>query len=135
MFEILAKDQNKSMVFYAEVFGWTYEIGDSGFAYVRFPLEATPLLGGIGQARPDLPGFGSGCNFYLRVTSLEATIESAVAAGGCRLLPATRVDGFHFAMIRDPEGNAIGLIEPFANTADLDRAGARSNRSGGERTS
>lgn len=114
MFEIIAKDQEKAKAFYAEVFGWTYDSGTGGFAYVHFPVEATPLLGGIGQARKDVPGFEPGHNFYLRVESLEATIDAAVAAGGHRFVPPVAIDGYRFAMIRDPEGNPIGLIEPFA---------------------
>lgn len=114
MFEIIAKDQERAKTFYGAVFGWTYETGTGGFAYVHFPEEATPLLGGIGQARKDTPGFEPGHNFYLRVESLQATIDAALAAGGECLMPPAEVDGYHFAMIRDPEGNPIGLIEPFA---------------------
>lgn len=114
MFEIIAKDQERAKAFYGAVFGWTYETGTGGFAYVHFPEEATPLLGGIGQARKDTPGFAPGHNFYLRVESLQATIDAALAAGGECLMPPAEVDGYHFAMIRDPEGNPIGLIEPFA---------------------
>lgn len=114
MFEIIAKDQERAKAFYGAVFGWTYETGTGGFAYVHFPEEATPLLGGIGQARKDTPGFEPGHNFYLRVTSLQATIDAALAAGGECLMPPAEVDGYHFAMIRDPEGNPIGLIGPFA---------------------
>jgi predicted enzyme related to lactoylglutathione lyase len=113
MFEIIARDQERAKAFYTAVFGWTYEIGSGGFAYVHFPVEATPLLGGIGQAQPDVPGFEPGHNFYLRVDDLDAAIERAVAAGGHRFVEPTAVDGFRFAMIRDPEHNPIGLIAPF----------------------
>lgn len=114
MFEIIARDQERAKAFYSAVFGWTYETGTGGFAYVNFPTEVTPLLGGIGQARKDTPGFEPGHNFYLRVESLQATIETALAAGGECLMSPAEVDGYRFAMIRDPEGNPIGLIEPFA---------------------
>lgn len=113
MFEIIARDQARAKAFYTAVFGWSYEIGSGGFAYVHFPVEATPLLGGIGQAQPDVPGFEPGHNFYLRVDDLDAAIERAVAAGGRRFVEPTAVYGFRFAMIRDPEDNPIGLIAPF----------------------
>lgn len=113
MFEIIAKDQEKAKAFYATVFGWTYRSGTGGFSYVHFPVEATPLLGGIGQAQKNVPGFEPGHNFYLRVESLEAAIDAALAAGGQRFVPPVAIDGYRFAMIRDPEGNPIGLIEPF----------------------
>lgn len=127
MFEIIARDQERAMTFYTEVFGWRYEIGTGGFAYVHFPLAATPLLGGIGQARKDTPGFEPGHNFYLRVTSLEATIAAAVAAGGTCLMSPTEVDGYRFAMIHDPEGNPIGLIEPFADASSSEPRLSREN--------
>lgn len=115
MFEVIANDQARAKAFYAAVFGWTYQIGSGGFAYVHFAAEARPLLGGIGQANPEIPGFEPGHNFYLVVDDLAATIDKAVAAGGARFVDPTPVDGYRFAMIRDPEGNPIGLIEPFAD--------------------
>jgi predicted enzyme related to lactoylglutathione lyase len=28
-------------------------------------------------------------------------------------MPPTAVDGYHFAMFTDPEGNPVGLVAPF----------------------
>jgi uncharacterized protein len=114
MFEIIARDQAAAQAFYSRVFGWNYEAGASGFSYVHFPLQVEPLLGGIGQADASVPGFEPGHNFYLRVERLDEAIDAAVAAGGSRFVEPTPVDGYRFAMIRDPEGNPVGLIEPFA---------------------
>ncbi len=47
------------------------------------------------------------------VDSLDATIEATEAAGGTLHMPIAEVDGYRFAMICDPEGNPVGLIEPF----------------------
>lgn len=112
MFEIIAKDQEKAKTFYSSVFGWSYKVV-GGFAYVHFPVHSQPLLGGIGQAKPHVAGFEPGHNFYLLVDHLESTISEAVKAGGSKFVEPTPVDGYRFAMIRDPEGNPIGLIEPF----------------------
>lgn len=114
MFEIIAKDQETMKAFYASVFGWQYRTGTANFAYVDFALSAVPLLGGIGQTDPKVPGFEPGHRFYLRVDDLEATIDRAVAAGGQRHMDPSCVDGYHFAMVRDPEGNLLGLIQPFS---------------------
>jgi uncharacterized protein len=113
MFEIIANDQEAARKFYSHVFGWSYVEGTGGFAYVRFPVESRPLLGGIGQANSTVPGFEPGHSFYLLVDDLDATIKRAVEAGGTQHMPRTSVDGYSFAMIRDPEGNPVGLIEPF----------------------
>ena len=60
-----------------------------------------------------MPGFEPGHSFYLLVERLEPFIERAVAAGGQLHMRPTAVDGYRFAMIRDPEGNPVGLVEPF----------------------
>src|SRR4051812_23321576 len=117
MFEIIANDQAAMTAFYSQVFGWQYETGTGGFAYLHFPARAPPLLGGIGQAQPDTPGFAPGHNFYLLVDSLETMLERATDAGATALMPPTAVDGYRFAMFTDPEGNSIGLIEPFGGQA------------------
>ena len=80
---------------------------------MHFPAEARPLLGGIGQATEESPGFEPGHNFYLLVDDLDAAIQRAVDAKGMVYVKPTTVDGYRFAMIRDPEWNPIGLIEPF----------------------
>lgn len=113
MFEIMAKDQEAAMAFYGAVFGWEFDIGESGFAYVRFPQGAVPLLGGIGQANGSVPGLEPGHAFYLVVRSLDVAIDVAVHAGGSRHMAPAKADGYRFAMVKDPEGNPIGLVEPF----------------------
>lgn len=117
MFEIMADDQAAMTGFYAQVFGWRYQTGADGFAYVHFPGSAPPLLGGVGQADPATPGLEPGHNFYLLVDRLEPAIAAAVAAGGGEHMPPTAVDGYRFAMIKDPEGNPVGLVEPFSGQA------------------
>lgn len=117
MFEIIAKDAAAARAFYQDVFGWQYTLGTGGFAYVHFPAGAPPLLGGIGQADPGTPGFEPGHNFYLLVDSLPPVLDAVTAAGGTILMPVTAIDGYRIAMFRDPEGNPVGLIEPFTGEA------------------
>jgi predicted enzyme related to lactoylglutathione lyase/quinol monooxygenase YgiN len=114
MFEVIAKDQKRLLSFYQTVFGWSYDFGTGNFAYIKFPAQPLPLLGGIGQATPDVPGFSPGHNFYLQVDDLAGTITRALHAGASALMPPTTIDGYTFAMINDPEGNPLGLIQPFA---------------------
>lgn len=114
MVEIIARDQPAMQAFYTHVFGWQYRAGSGGFSYIDFPVKLQPLLGGIGQANPAVPGFEPGHNFYLLVDDLDGAIARAVAAGGARYMEPAAVDGYHFAMVRDPEGNPVGLIQPFS---------------------
>jgi len=113
MFEIMANDQPGLKAFYNKVFGWNYVSGTRDFAFVKFPIEKLPLLGGIGKADPNKPGFEAGHNFYLLVDDLHGAIHAAVAAGGSELLAPLTLDGYEIAMINDPEGNPVGMIKPF----------------------
>jgi predicted enzyme related to lactoylglutathione lyase/quinol monooxygenase YgiN len=126
MFEIIASDQSAARDFYSEVFGWNYQTGSDGFSYIHFPAGSPPLLGGIGKAQPDTPGFAPGHNFYLLVDDLQCVLDRAVAAGATALMQPTQVDGYNFAMFTDREGNPIGLIEPFAGQAGTSSARERS---------
>lgn len=112
MFEVIARDQNRMTAFYKRVFGWNYEFGTAGFAFVRFPEMPRRLLGGIGQADPSQPGFAAGHNFYLQVDDVSAALEVALEAGASPWMQRTVIDGYTIAMVKDPEGNPIGLIEP-----------------------
>jgi predicted enzyme related to lactoylglutathione lyase len=115
MFEVIANDQANLQDFYSKLFDWRYDIGSGGFAYVRFPNTMPPLLGGIGQAQPHTPGFEPGHSFDVLVDDLNVAIQRAVANGGKRYMDPATVDGYHFAMIKDPEDNPIGLLLPFSS--------------------
>jgi predicted enzyme related to lactoylglutathione lyase/quinol monooxygenase YgiN len=115
MFELIANKQKVLLDFYQAVFGWQYQTGTDGFAYVHFPAGSPALLGGIGQADPSIPGFEPGHNFYHLVDRIEPVLDAVQAAGGSLLMPPTAADGYRFAMFRDPESNPVGLIEPFTN--------------------
>lgn len=114
MVEVIANDQEKMKAFYQAAFDWQYETGGSGFAYVNYPDSLQPRLAGIGQANPKIPGFDPGSSFYLQVADLERAVSRVIEAGGQSFVPPTSVDDYRFAMVRDPEGNAIGLIAPFS---------------------
>lgn len=110
MFEFIAKDQQLLCDFYQSVFGWQYEV-DGGFAYINFAPQLITPLGGIGQAKPDVPGWQPGRNFYLATEDVEASLAKVVEAGGAVAVPVTETDGYTFAMFTDPEGNLVGLLQ------------------------
>lgn len=117
MFEIMAVDQEKLIGFYHQLFGWEVQRDSAGFAYIHFPPPPKggyAVLGGIGQGRQGIPGWEPGTAFYLEVESVQATLDRAVALAGSLVVPRTPVDSYTFGMFRDPEGNLIGVMEPFA---------------------
>jgi len=119
MFEVIARNQAALLPFYTQVFGWQYERGAEGFAYVHFNEPAAASLGGIGQADPAMPGYRPGINFYLQVDDIEATIAAVETAGGSCTMPPGGIDGYRFALIADPEGNHIGLLKATHPTASI----------------
>jgi len=129
MFEILANDQAKLLSFYETIFGWKEIPGTDNFAYIRFPAAYRPLLGGIGQAKPGVPGWGKGITFYLHVRKIdEALFEKIHAKGGAVIELALgekilTVDGYTFAMFKDPESNLIGLVESFPEESEPESIG------------
>ena len=90
MFEIVALEKKAMLAFYSYVFGWSYEVGTGDFANVRFHAEARPLLGDIGQATSEVPGFESPAT-PSNCSSTTSTPLRSVARGtwNPRLLTAT----------------------------------------------
>jgi len=43
---------------------------------------------------------------------VSAALEVALEAGASPWMQRTVIDGYTIAMVKDPEGNPIGLIEP-----------------------
>jgi predicted enzyme related to lactoylglutathione lyase len=117
MFEIMAINQESLIDFYTSVFDWQVERNQDGFAYVHFPPANYSLLGGIGQAKPGITGWGKGITFYIQVDDLRVTLEKVKAHGGLMVVEPVTADGYHFAMFEDPECNLIGIIEPFVTNA------------------
>ena len=113
MFEIMAINQSELMKFYANVFGWKARKSKEGFDYIEFPIPPKALLGGMGTAKPGVPGWGKGITFYLQCADLKATLVKIEDHGGKTIVEPVKADGYTFAMFEDPECNLLGLIEPF----------------------
>lgn len=114
MFEIMADNQDRLITFYQNLFGWKLEKDSSGFAYIHFSPPHYPVLGGIGQAKKGVPGWEKGTAFYIQVESVATTLDHVADLGGKTVVFSTSAPPYTFGMFHDPEGNLIGLIEPFA---------------------
>lgn len=107
-FEIPARDLERAVRFYSEVFGWTVE---------PLPWEGHPYYKVRGVAGDSLGGgivpAGEGYDHPLLVIhvdgDLAAWIERIVEAGGEVEQPRQVGDFGRFLRFRDPEGNILGL--------------------------
>jgi predicted enzyme related to lactoylglutathione lyase len=109
-FEVTSPDPRRAQRFFGDLFGWEVstdpELG--GYGLVDTGAGADAIGGGIG---PVEAGDAAGVRIYVRVEDLEATLRRAEELGGARLVPPTDLPGGYgrFAVLADPDGNAVGL--------------------------
>jgi uncharacterized protein len=116
-FEIIGTDPAKLRGYYADLFGWEFQTGNSATEAVSQPGnygfldgsttgEGSGINGGVGGG----PGYEPRVLFYVSVPDVEAALQEAERLGGARVMgpdgtPGTLVVG----QFRDPEGNLIGI--------------------------
>jgi predicted enzyme related to lactoylglutathione lyase len=108
-FEFMSSNVASSKSFYSAVFGWKFD--DQmvpGYTLIHTGHEPT---GGM-FPKPDAAP--SACmNVYFTVPNIDETLQTVTANGGQVLVPKTPVPNVgHFAMFTDPEGIAVGLMQP-----------------------
>ncbi len=105
----MTDDPEKCKAFYGKVFDWQFDDASlPGYTLVNAGAEPS---GGVFPKPADAPGV---CvNVYFQVDDIDATLAVATDNGGQVLVPKTQVPNVgHFAMFADPEGIAIGILQP-----------------------
>lgn len=111
-FEIIAKDATKSQRFYSELFGWKVDASNPMKYGVVDTGGKEGIQGGIGQAMPEMPV--KGLTFYVQVEDLAGHLSRAEKLGGKTAMPPFKVpmpDGPTIAVLTDPDGNTVGLLQ------------------------
>ena len=104
--EIRAVDPERLRAFYGEMFNWTIGVG---------PIMGIPA--GIGGPQPGPGGHiraseRGGVTLYVQVRDLAESIARAAALGGTVVQERLQVpDGPTLAVIDDPEGNPVVLVQ------------------------
>lgn len=108
-FELMTDDPAKCKAFYGAVFDWSFdEKSLPGYTLINAGREPT---GGIFPRPDDAPGVCA--NIYFQVDDIDAMLAKATEHGATVLVGKTPIPTVgHFAMIADPEGIAIGLMQP-----------------------
>ena len=116
-FEIIGREPDRLRRYYAELFGWEFEVGDTvssavsdpggyGFVDARMLDGAAAVNGGVGGGEDHEPRV----LFYVGVDDVEAALARAQALGGRRVLGPEGVPGtLVVGRFSDPEGNVIGV--------------------------
>lgn len=106
-FEICGSDAEKTRKFYADLFGWNYEIHEE----MNYAMVAAQDERGIGGGiMGSMEGVKPYVSFYVEVESLQDALDKAEKLGGKAIVPPTSIgESGSIAMFVDIDGNPIGL--------------------------
>jgi predicted enzyme related to lactoylglutathione lyase len=95
--------------FYVETFGWRVD-RDNPLGVREVGTGSPAGIGGtIWPAPPEVPSF---VQLFVEVDDVEATIARVTGRGGSVLVPRSALpEGDVMAVVRDPFGMSIGLVE------------------------
>jgi uncharacterized protein len=105
-FEVTGRDGAALQKFYGDLFDWKIE-ADNAMNYGIVQKEGEGIGGGVGQT-PEGEGH---VTFYVSVDDINATLEKAESMGGKTVMPRTAMEMVTFALLADPEGHVVGLVE------------------------
>ncbi|MGH9092721.1 MAG: VOC family protein, partial [Acidimicrobiales bacterium] len=115
--EILGEDPPALRGFYADVFGWTFEVGDPlstavseageyGFVHGRTLGDGSDVNVGVGGGAGRRPQV----LFYVAVPDVASALRAAERAGGARVMgPEPGPGAFAVGWLADPCGNVVGV--------------------------
>jgi predicted enzyme related to lactoylglutathione lyase len=108
-FEIAGRDLSGLTKFYGDLFGWKINVDNP----MNYGMVDTGTSSGIpGGMFADASGAGDYVTVYVEVDDLQASLGKAEELGATVVQPLTMVpDGPTIAMVTDPEGHRIGLIQ------------------------
>jgi predicted enzyme related to lactoylglutathione lyase len=110
-FEIYADDVERAKAFYSRMFGWVWEplAGYDAEYWTVDPGNGSVRGGLLKREQPPAPTQGT--VLYIRVGDLEDSLRRAAALGAAVEREPTSITpaAGSFALVRDPEGNLLGL--------------------------
>ena len=108
-FEVAGQDLDTLETFYSNLFGWKVNADNPQ----RYGVVDTGADGAIPGGLFEAPeGVGDYVTFYVQVDALEDALASAERLGAKVAQPPTPLDnGMRVAMLLDPEGHRIGLLQ------------------------
>lgn len=115
-FEIAGTDGPALESFYTRLFGW--DIDHQGQGDMQYGFVRGGSAGSIGGGIRHEPNGHAEVVFYVEVEDLEASIEEARNLGGTVRIEPVDTGDVTFAMIVDPQGNSIGLIQTLSDEDD-----------------
>lgn len=116
-FELTTPDMDGAAAFYGGLLGW--EVADSGMEGLDYRIARAGEDMTAGFMAPQQPEQPTGWMIYIGVDDCDATIGKAKTAGGSVYFgPQSVPDVGRFAVIGDPQGAALGVMQPQAGSPD-----------------
>jgi len=117
-FEVHASDPARTMSFYSELFGWTFQPWGPPGTYWLITTGAEGargIDGGVVPRRGAAPTEGQPVNAFIctvDVASAKDSLAKAIALGGSEALPVMAIPGAGWlAYAKDPEGTIFGMMQ------------------------
>jgi len=106
--ELATREPERAGRFYTALFGWGLKPSPG---YTEWTRGGTPI-GGLFPMRPEMEGVPPYWTVYFQVADCDATVAKARALGGRTLFgPKDIPEVGRFAMIQDPQGAVLSVIE------------------------
>ena len=105
--EFAGPDAERLRSFYGQLFGWATscrEVGGDRYYDIEMPGDLTAGIRHEPQGAAEVVA-------YVEVDDLEGSVQRAEALGAKVRIPPKALDAVRFALVEDPGGNPIGLIE------------------------
>ncbi|TCP44161.1 VOC family protein [Rhodovulum marinum] len=113
--ELRTGDVPKALAYYRDLCGWNFEAFDmQGVAYHVGRRGDRPIIGIVAlSALPDLAGLPPHWFSYFAVNDIDRALAKSTARGGQTLRGPLPIEGLgRIAIVTDPTGAALGLIQP-----------------------
>jgi predicted enzyme related to lactoylglutathione lyase len=110
--EHASHEKDKSIPFLENVFNWKAKTEPMGeMDYTTFFLGEA-MVGGSYNLPPDMKDVPSNWIPYFAIENLDKSLDQVTGLKGKILMPKTYVKGVgHFAVIQDPQGAVLGLLQ------------------------
>ncbi len=112
--DLSTHDADAAAEFYSGVMGWESHGMDAGYGmrYFTFRKDGHEIAG-LAELPAEMKDFPASWNSYVTVGDVAALMEPIEAAGGTVIEPPFEVpDGGRISLIQDPDGAALGLMQP-----------------------
>lgn len=112
--ELNARDVEKALPFYGQVFGWTTKtspMGEGQRPYTEFQLDGRSIAGAWEMSDMVPAEVPSYWQVYFSVGDVDAAYRKAIEAGARDLVPPQDFPGGRFAIVSDPQGASFGLLK------------------------